>query len=65
MSIAGGLMPIAYATGGVLAEFIPIRLLISGSFLLVLVFYLPMVASISFRKYVRFDPENQTIEDLT
>ncbi len=64
MSIAGGLMPIAYATGGLLAEFIPIRLLISGSFLLVLVFYIPMLASISFRKYVRFDPDNQTIEDI-
>ena len=64
MSIAGGLMPIAYATGGVLAEFIPIRLLISGSFLLVLVFYLPMVASISFREYVRFNPDTQTIDDI-
>jgi MFS family permease len=64
MSIAGGLMPIAYATGGILAEFIPIRLLISGSFLLVLVFYFPMAASISFRKYVRFNSENQTPQDI-
>ncbi|MGD8979878.1 MAG: MFS transporter [candidate division WOR-3 bacterium] len=64
MSIAGGLMPIAYATGGVLAEFIPIRLLISVSFALVLVFYVPMLASASFRSYVRFDPETQTIGDI-
>jgi MFS family permease len=64
MSIAGGFMPIAYATGGVLAEFIPIRLLISASFALILVFYLPMLASTSFRNYVRFNPETQTIDDI-
>ena len=63
-SIAGGLMPIAYATGGILAEFIPIRLLISGSFLLILVFYMPMATSVSFRRYVRFNPDNQTIQDI-
>ena len=64
MSVAGGLMPIAYATGGVLAEFIPIRLLISASFSAVLLFYLPMLASASFRKYVKFDPDSQTIQDI-
>ena len=64
MSVAGGLMPIAYATGGVLAEFIPIRLLISGSFTLVLITYFPMLASASFRKYVKFNPDNQTIQDI-
>lgn len=64
MSFAGGLMPIAYATGGVLAEFIPIRLLISGSFVLVSIFYVPMLASTSFRRYVKFNPDNQTIQDI-
>ncbi|MGB7054021.1 MAG: MFS transporter [bacterium] len=64
MSFAGGLMPIAYATGGVLAEFIPVRVLISGSFILVLVFYIPMLVSTSFRRYVRFDPDTQTIQDI-
>jgi DHA3 family macrolide efflux protein-like MFS transporter len=64
MSVAGGLMPIAYATGGVLAEFIPIRLLISGSFSVVLVFYLPMLASASFRKYIKFNPESQSLQDI-
>ena len=64
MSVAGGLMPIAYATGGVLAEFISIRLLISGSFTLVLITYFPMLASTSFRRYVKFNPDNQTIQDI-
>ena len=64
ISIAGGLMPVAYATGGVLAEFIPVRVLISSSFVLVLIFFLPMLASASFRSYVRFDPDTQTLEDI-
>ena len=64
MSVAGGLMPVAYATGGVLAEFIPVRLLISVSFAIVLLFYVPMLASASFRRYVRFNPDNQTIQDI-
>ena len=63
-TIAGGLMPIAYATGGVLAEFIPVRVLIAGSFFLVIVLYLPMLTSTSFRRYVRFDPETQTLQDI-
>jgi cation transporter-like permease len=64
MSVAGGLMPVAYATGGVLAEFIPVRLLISVSFAIVLLFYVPMLTSASFRRYVRFNPDTQTIEDI-
>jgi DHA3 family macrolide efflux protein-like MFS transporter len=64
ISIAGGLMPIAYATGGVLAEFIPIRLLISGSFALVSLFFIPMLLSSSFRDYLKFDPDTQTLQDI-
>jgi len=63
-SIAGGLMPVAYAVGGVLAEFISIRLLISSSFVVVLLCYLPMLSSISFRKYIRFDPDRQSLQDI-
>lgn len=64
-SVAGGLMPVAYAVGGVLAEFISIRLLISMSFAVVLVCYIPMFLSISFRKYIQFDPARQTLQDIT
>lgn len=63
-SVAGGLMPIAYAVGGVLAEFISIRLLISASFVVVLICYLPMFLSTSFRKYVQFDPARQSLQDI-
>jgi len=63
-SVAGGLMPVAFATGGVLAEFISIRLLISASFVVVLICYVPMFLSISFRKYVQFDPARQSLQDI-
>ncbi|UCF71570.1 MAG: MFS transporter [candidate division WOR-3 bacterium] len=63
-SIAGGLMPVAFALGGVLAEFFSIRLLISASFTVVLLCYLPMLLSASFRRYVQFDPVRQTLQDI-
>ncbi|MBE0432685.1 MFS transporter [candidate division WOR-3 bacterium] len=64
MSISGGLTPVAYALGGVLAEFIPIRLLISMSFAVVLICYIPMFFSVSFKKYVQFDPARQSPQDI-
>ena len=64
ITIAGGLMPIAYATGGVLAEFIPVRVLISGSFALVSLFFIPLLVSPSFRAYLKFNPDTQTLEDI-
>ncbi len=64
ISVAGGLMPIAYATGGVLAEFIPVRILIAISFGLVALLYVPMLLSVSFRRYIKFDPEIQTLQDI-
>lgn len=64
MSISGGLTPVAYALGGVLAEFIPIRMLISASFAVVLICYIPMFLSVSFRRYVQFDPARQSLQDI-
>lgn len=64
MSISGGLTPVAYAAGGVLAEFIPIRILIAASFTVVLIGYLPMFFSPSFRKYLQYDPARQSLPDI-
>jgi MFS family permease len=64
-SVAGGLMPIAYATGGVLAEFIPVRLLISTSFALVLFLFIPLFTSAAFKRYLQYDPQVQSLEDIT
>jgi MFS family permease len=64
-AIAGGLNPVAFAVGGILAEFIPVRLLISGSFVVTLFLYVPLFLSKPFRAYINFNSETQSISDLT
>jgi hypothetical protein len=50
--------------GGVLAEFIPIRILISVSFTVTIFLYLPLFASVAFRRTITFDPATLTTADL-
>lgn len=61
-TIAGGLMPISFALGGVLAEFIPIRILISSAFGLTLISFLSVVLTKSIKHLINFNPETQSIE---
>ena len=63
-SVSQGLMPIAMALAGVLAEFLPIRVVIAGSFGFALICFLPLFVVQSFRRFVNFDPEHQGLEDL-
>ncbi len=63
-TLAGGLTPLAMALGGVLAEFIPIRLLISGSFILTFLCFLPLAFSSAVRRYVNFDPDRDTLASV-
>lgn len=63
-SLAGGLNPVAFAVGGVLAEFMPIRILISGSFVVTLFLYIPLFLSKSFKRYINYNPKTQKIEDI-
>lgn len=51
-----GLTPMAMALGGVLAEFVPLRPLISGCFAVVLLLFLPLASVRSFRDLVRGEP---------
>ena len=58
------LTPIARVTGGILAEFFPIRAIFIVSFVasflvLINLFFIP-----SFRKIINFDPETQELKDL-
>ena len=64
-TLAGGLMPLAMALGGVLAEFISIRLLISASFILTFLSFLPLAFSPAVRRYVNFDPDRDTLEGIS
>jgi len=63
-AISGGLTPIAMALAGVLAEVIPLRPLISGSFVLTFLCFVPLLFSPALRKFLNFDPERETIESL-
>ena len=63
-TLAGGLTPLAMALGGVLAEFISIRLLISASFILTFLSFLPLAFSPAIRRYVNFDPDTDTLESV-
>jgi MFS family permease len=63
-TVAGGLMPIAFALGGVLAEFIPIRILISAAFFMTLLSFIPMGFSKAIKRLINFNPETDTIENF-
>ena len=63
-SAVGGLTPIAMAIAGVLAEFVSIRILISSSFMVVLLFWLSLLFSFSFRQFINFDPDRDALEGL-
>jgi MFS transporter, DHA3 family, macrolide efflux protein len=60
-----GLTPIAFALAGGLAEFIPLPLLISGSFLLAVVVGIPVFLMRSFRRFINFDPVTDTVESVS
>ena len=64
-TVAGGLSPVAMAVGGALAEFIPVRILIASSFGATLLFIFPLFFSLSFKRFINFDPEKDTIESLS
>jgi DHA3 family macrolide efflux protein-like MFS transporter len=63
-TIAGGLMPIAFALGGVLAEFIPIRILISSAFGLTLIVFLILSLNQPIKHLINFNPEADRIESF-
>jgi MFS family permease len=63
-TIAGGLMPIAYALGGILAEFIPIRIIISSAFFITLLIHSSMILSKPIKRLINFNPETDTIENF-
>ncbi len=59
------LVPLAMITGGILAQFFPIRIIFMVCFLAGLLVFAGLFLASSVRKFINFDPENQSIEDLT
>lgn len=63
-TVCGGLVPIAMAVGGMLAEFIPIKYIILTCFLLSGIGILPLAVIRSFKGFINFNPDCQTLEDI-
>ena len=63
-TVAGGLTPIAYAVGGVLAEIVPVRILISGAFALTLIVFAFIGMSLPTRRLIAFNTDTDTLESI-
>lgn len=59
-----GLTPFAMALGGVLAGFISIRILISTSFLIVVIIVIPFYFIKSFKTFISYDCEKDSMKDV-
>lgn len=62
--VASSLTPFGMALGGVLGEFFPIRAVIFICFMLVLLIFIPFGFIKSFKRFINFDPEKQTLQDI-
>lgn len=59
-AMAGGLTPIAFAVGGVLAEIFSVQGVITGSFIINLFFFIPLFLNRDFQEYISYDPDKET-----
>ncbi|MGD0783681.1 MAG: MFS transporter, partial [Candidatus Aminicenantales bacterium] len=64
MTLSGGLIPLSMAVGGVLAEYIPLRALISGCFVVMILCATPLMFSRAFHRFINFDPAKEAPESL-
>jgi MFS family permease len=63
-TITMALTPIAFITGGILAEIFPIRTILFVCFLASFLIFLNLFLIPSVRKFINFNPETQVIDDL-
>jgi DHA3 family macrolide efflux protein-like MFS transporter len=61
-TVSQGLVPLSFAVGGVLAEFIPLQILISTCFVVTLLSFIPMAFMPDIIKFINFDPEKEKPE---
>lgn len=62
--VTQGLTPFAMALGGVLGSFLPIRSVMSTCFIITLLLVIPFAFNKHFKRFINFDYENQTVEDI-
>jgi hypothetical protein len=63
--VTQGLTPIAFALGGIIAEFIPVGVLISACFTVTLFIGLPFMFLGPFKRFIKFDPEKDTVSSVS
>ncbi len=63
-SMTQGAVPVAYAVGGVLAEFFSVRSVIAVSFAINLIVFLALAWNNSWKGYVNYDPDKHTLEEI-
>lgn len=63
-TVCGGLVPIAMAMGGILAEFIAIKYIILTCFLLSGMLIIPLGFIDKFKHFINFNPNVQCLEDI-
>lgn len=59
-----GFMPLGMVMGGFLAKFIPIRTIIFTCFLSELLFFMLFALTSSLKRFINFDPEKETLENI-
>jgi len=62
--LAQSLTPFGMLLGGILGEFFPIRTIIFVCFVFMLIVFIPFGFIKSFRRFINFDPEKETLEDI-
>jgi DHA3 family macrolide efflux protein-like MFS transporter len=63
--VTQGLTPIAFALGGIIAEFIPAGILISACFAATLFIGLPFMFLGPFKRFIKYDPEKDTVSSIS
>jgi MFS family permease len=64
LTLSGGLMPLAMAAAGALAEVIPMRTLMASSYAVMLLCFTPLLFADGFKRFITFDPSRESVESL-
>jgi MFS transporter, DHA3 family, macrolide efflux protein len=63
-SVSMGLIPIAMLSAGVLSKLFSLNVIFIVCFTIIMVIFIPFTFNGSFKKFINFDPDTQTIEDI-
>ncbi len=62
--LSQALTPFGMLLGGILGEFFPLRTVIFVCFVFILIVFIPFGFMKSFKRFINFDPEKETLEDI-